>query len=41
MENGKALAFALDNLQITKGVLYIPVDAQVYEGMVIGYTCKR
>lgn len=39
MENGKALAFALDNLQ-TRGVLYIPVNTEVYEGMVIGYTVK-
>ncbi len=39
MENGKALAFALDNLQ-QRGVLYIPVNTEVYEGMVIGYTVK-
>ncbi len=39
MENGKALAFALDNLQ-ERGVLYIPVNTEVYEGMVIGYTVK-
>lgn len=39
MENGKALAFALDNLQ-TRGVLYIPVNTEVYEGMIIGYTSK-
>lgn len=39
MENGKALAFALDNLQ-DRGVLYIPVNTEVYEGMVIGYTVK-
>jgi len=39
MENGKALAFALDNLQ-SRGVLYIPVNTEVYEGMVIGYTVK-
>ncbi len=39
MENGKALAFALDNLQ-ERGVLYIPINTEVYEGMVIGYTVK-
>ena len=36
---GKALAFALDNLQ-TRGVLYIRANTEVYEGMVIGNTSK-
>ena len=36
---GKALAFALDNLQ-TRGTLYIKANTQVYEGMVIGNTTK-
>jgi len=36
---GKALAFALDNLQ-TRGTLYITANTQVYEGMVIGNTAK-
>jgi len=36
---GKALAFALDNLQ-TRGVLYIKANTEVYEGMVIGNTSK-
>jgi len=39
MEKGKALAFALDNLQ-TRGVLYIAPSAEVYEGQVIGNTSK-
>lgn len=39
MENGKALAFALDNLQ-TRGTLYIGPTTEVYEGMVIGNTAK-
>ena len=39
MENGKALAFALDNLQL-RGVLYIGPSAEVYEGQVIGNTSK-
>lgn len=37
--NGKALAFALDNLQ-QRGVLYIEPSAEVYEGQVIGNTSK-
>ena len=39
MTQGKALAFALGNLQ-TRGVLYIGPGAEVYEGMVIGNTAK-
>lgn len=39
MENGKALAFALGNLQ-ERGVLYIGPQTEVYEGMVIGNTSK-
>ncbi|MEA3293050.1 MAG: EF-Tu/IF-2/RF-3 family GTPase, partial [Patescibacteria group bacterium] len=36
---GKALAYALDNLQ-TRGALYIKENTEVYEGMVIGNTSK-
>ncbi len=36
---GKALAYALDNLQ-TRGTLYIKENTEVYEGMVIGNTAK-
>ncbi len=39
METGKALEFSLNNLQ-ERGVLYIGQNAEVYEGMVIGYTSK-
>ena len=39
MANGKALAFALDNLQ-TRGTLYIGPTTEVYEGMIIGNTAK-
>lgn len=39
MENGKALAYALWNLQ-DRGTLYIGPQAEVYEGMVIGNTIK-
>jgi GTP-binding protein len=39
MENGKALAFALDNLQ-QRGILYISPGTEVYEGQVIGNTSK-
>jgi len=39
METGKALAFALFNLQ-DRGELYIGAGAEVYEGMVIGNTSK-
>jgi GTP-binding protein len=39
MATGKALAFALGNLQ-DRGVLYIGPGVEVYEGMVIGYTSK-
>ncbi len=36
---GKALAYALDNLQ-TRGLLYIKENTDVYEGQVIGNTSK-
>ncbi len=39
MTSGKALAFALDNLQ-TRGTLYIGPTTEVYEGMVVGNTSK-
>lgn len=39
METGKALAFALFNLQ-DRGELYIGAGTEVYEGMVIGNTSK-
>ena len=39
MASGKALAFALANLQ-TRGTLYIDAGVEVYEGMVIGNTAK-
>ncbi|MEX2090742.1 MAG: GTP-binding protein, partial [Candidatus Paceibacterota bacterium] len=39
MENGKALAYALWNLQ-ERGTLYIQPNTEVYEGMVIGNTSK-
>ena len=39
MTKGKALAFALDNLQ-TRGTLYIGPTTEVYEGMVVGNTAK-
>lgn len=39
MATGKALAFSLGTLQ-ERGVLYIGPTADVYEGMVIGYTSK-
>lgn len=39
MENGKALGYALDNLQ-KRGTLYIGPGTEVYEGMVIGDTAK-
>ena len=39
MENGKALTFALGNLQ-DRGVLYIGAQTEVYVGMVIGNTSK-
>jgi GTP-binding protein len=39
MENGKALTFALGNLQ-TRGVLYIVPQTEVYAGMVVGNTSK-
>lgn len=38
-ETGKALAFALANAQL-RGALYIPANAEVYEGMVIGSASK-
>ncbi|MEI6490378.1 MAG: translational GTPase TypA [bacterium] len=39
MENGKAVAFALDNLQ-TRGTLYVGHGTEVYVGMVLGNTSK-
>ncbi len=39
MEQGKALAFALDNLQ-QRGTLYIEPGVEVYKGMVIGNASK-
>ena len=39
METGKALSFALGNLQ-ERGVLYIGPQTEVYEGMVVGNTSK-
>ncbi|MDP3763531.1 MAG: translational GTPase TypA [bacterium] len=39
MENGKVLAFSLDNLQ-DRGVLYVEPADEVYEGQVIGNTSK-
>jgi GTP-binding protein len=39
MESGKALTFALGNLQ-TRGVLYVGHGTEVYSGMVIGNTSK-
>jgi GTP-binding protein len=39
MENGKASAFALWNLQ-ERGVIYIIPGAEVYEGMIIGNVTK-
>ena len=39
METGKALSFALGNLQ-ERGQLYIGPQTEVYEGMVVGNTSK-
>lgn len=39
MENGKAVAFALDNLQ-SRGTLYVGHGTEVYVGMVLGNTSK-
>ena len=39
MATGKALGYALDNLQ-NRGVLYIGANTDVYEGMVIGNVAK-
>lgn len=39
MESGKALAFALDNLQ-QRGVLYIEPGSEIYEGQVVGNVTK-
>ncbi len=39
MENGKTLAFALDNLQ-QRGTLYLGAGTEVYAGQVIGNTSK-
>ena len=38
-ETGKALAYAMNNLQ-QRGVLYINVNTEIYEGMVIGNVTK-
>jgi GTP-binding protein len=39
MATGKALAFSLWNLQ-DRGVIYIPPNTEVYDGMIIGNTSK-
>lgn len=39
MATGKALGYSLWNLQ-DRGVLYIPANTEVYEGMVLGNTSK-
>lgn len=39
MATGKALGYALWNLQ-DRGMLYIPANTEVYEGMVLGNTSK-
>ncbi len=39
MENGKALAFSLDNLQ-KRGTLYIEPGDEIYEGQVVGSVVK-
>lgn len=39
MENGKALGFALWNLQ-ERGAMYIGPQTEVYEGMIVGNTSK-
>jgi GTP-binding protein len=39
MATGKALGFSIATLQ-DRGVMYIAQNAEVYEGMVIGYTVK-
>ncbi len=39
MENGKCLAFALDNLQ-KRGLLFVEPGNQVYEGQVVGSVTK-
>jgi GTP-binding protein len=39
MENGKALAYALWNLE-ERGSMYIPANTEVYSGMVIGDVAK-
>ena len=39
IENGKALSYALYNLQ-NRGTLYIRENTQVYEGMIIGNVSK-
>lgn len=39
MAAGKALAFSLWNLQ-ERGVIYIPPNTEVYEGMIVGNTSK-
>jgi GTP-binding protein len=39
MENGKAVTFALGNLQ-TRGTLYVTHGTEIYAGMVVGNTSK-
>ena len=39
MENGKAIAYSLENLQ-TRGTLYVDPGTEVYAGMVIGSVTK-
>src|SRR3989344_5471971 len=39
MENGKCLAFALDNLQL-RGTLYVEPGDEIYAGQVVGNTSK-
>jgi len=39
MENGKCLAFSLDNLQ-KRGLLYVEPGNQIYEGQVVGSVTK-
>jgi len=39
MDNGKALSYALANLQV-RGVLYVDPGEEIYEGMVVGNVSK-
>ncbi|MFN6052894.1 MAG: translational GTPase TypA, partial [Planctomycetia bacterium] len=38
-ENGRVTAYALDNLQ-DRGVLFVPVGDEVYEGQILGEHCR-